>query len=307
LPAQAAEFCDERCLSSGARRGTGPRPGTRGRSINDLTQRHGFGAIASVRPPLFQAFSLQDYPAGLWVAEDDGRMLGFAFAWTCGELRFLAELFVAPGQQGAGIGGELLQRAMPPGQKGSAVVRALITFAFNTASQGLYMRHGMFPRLPLYFVRVARETLRGRLQAPQNPPPPLGLADLPKLAEIDVQLLGVSRAKHHRYLIEDPTMKGVLLRAGGERIGYAYLSRDGHIGPLAVTQPQAMGPALQAMLALALDSEASHVSALIPGTSDAALGAALALDMRVTLPMMLMASREFGDWRRYLPRNPLTM
>jgi len=276
-------------------------------SINDLSQRHGFGAVATLHPPLFQAFSLQDDPGGLFVAEDDGQMLGYAFAWACGELRFLAELFVAPGQQRNGIGNELLQRAMPPTRKGSAIVHALITFAFNTAAQGLYVRHGIYPKLPLYFVTVPREALRARLPTPQQMPPLLSLADLPKLAEIDAKVLGFSRAKHHRYLLGDPTMKGVLLRAGGERIGYAYLSSDGHIGPLAVTKPQAMSAALQAMLAMALDGDASNISAFVPGGGDAALGVALAQGMRITLPMMLMASRDFGDWRSYLPRNPLMM
>lgn len=272
-------------------------------SINDLTRRHGFGAIAALRPPRFQAFSREDHPEGLWVAEDDGKMLGYAFAWRCGELCFLAELFVAPGRQGSGLGGELLRLAMPRPHKDSAIVRALIAFAFNTASQGLYVQQGLFPKLPLYFVRADRETLQTRLRARQSPSP-LTLDDLPKLAEIDARILGVSRTKHHRYLLGDPAMRGVLLRAGGERIGYAYISADGHVGPLAVARPEAMGAALQAVLAMALDGDAAHITALIPGTSDAALGTAVGLGMRITLPMMLMASRDFGDWRCYLPRNP---
>ena len=276
-------------------------------SINELSNRHGFGAIASLRPPQFQAFCLREQPGLLWVAEQDGEMLGYAFAWACGELRFLAELFVAPGRQGAGIGRELLGRTIPPARKGGAAVNALITFAFNAASQGLYMRHGMFPKLPLYFVSASRQTLQARLQAPPATPPALTLADLPKLAEIDHQALGVVRTEHHRFLLADPAMRGVLLRAGGERIGYAYLSADGHIGPLAVTKPQAMGPALQAMLAMALDGNATNISAFLPAAGDAALGVAAAQGMRITLPMMLMASRDFGDWRCYLPRNPLMM
>src|SRR3954469_12608313 len=39
------------------------------RSINDLTERHGFGAMATLRPPQFQRFSLEDDPDGLWLAE----------------------------------------------------------------------------------------------------------------------------------------------------------------------------------------------------------------------------------------------
>ena len=36
------------------------------RSINDLTERHGFGPMATLRPPDFQLFSLKDDPDGLW-------------------------------------------------------------------------------------------------------------------------------------------------------------------------------------------------------------------------------------------------
>jgi hypothetical protein len=53
-------------------------------SMNKLCERHGFGPIATVRPPGFSLFSLSDDPNGLWVAEDDGEILGFAFSWVCG-------------------------------------------------------------------------------------------------------------------------------------------------------------------------------------------------------------------------------
>ena len=59
------------------------------RSMNELCERHGFGPIATVRPPAFSRFSLSDDPEGLWVAEDDGEILGFAFSWLCGDLWFL--------------------------------------------------------------------------------------------------------------------------------------------------------------------------------------------------------------------------
>jgi hypothetical protein len=49
------------------------------RSINDLTERHGLGAMATLRLLQFRLFSLRDDPDGLWVAEDAGEMVGFAF------------------------------------------------------------------------------------------------------------------------------------------------------------------------------------------------------------------------------------
>src|SRR6516164_1378301 len=82
------------------------------RSMNELSQSHGFGPMATARPPSFSLFSLRDDPGGLWVAADADEILGFAFSWVCGGLWFLAQLFVSPGQQGRGIGNELLKRTL---------------------------------------------------------------------------------------------------------------------------------------------------------------------------------------------------
>src|SRR5262245_58759365 len=128
-------------------------------SMNELCDRHGFGPIATMRPPAFSLFSLRDDPDGLWVAEDDGEILGFGFSWVCGDLWFLAQLFVLPGQQGRGIGQGLLHRAFQLAVSAKAATKALITFAFNGVSQGLYIRHGLLPRCPIYNVEISREAL----------------------------------------------------------------------------------------------------------------------------------------------------
>ncbi len=275
------------------------------RSINDLTERHGFGTMASLRPPHFQLFSLKDDPDGLWVAEDAGQMLGFAFSWVSGDLWFLAELFVSPGHQGLGIGNELLKRTLQHAQKMGAANKALITFTFNTASQGLYIRHGLLPRLPIYFFKVEREVLVGRLQSSQLRCVPLQntASHLQSLAQIDAQALGLSRKKHHRFLITNNAMRGVALYAGDDCIGYAYVSSDGHVGPLAVAQPNAMGAAFRTALNLAVESGCEQVSGFLNGTSDAP-SIAVEHGMRITIPMVLMSTRDFGNWPQYLPRNP---
>jgi ribosomal protein S18 acetylase RimI-like enzyme len=274
-------------------------------SINDLTERHGFGKIAVPRPPQFQSFSLKDDPDGLWVAEDDGQIRGFAWSWICDDLWFLAQLFVSPAQQGSGIGNELIRRTWDPAQKKGATNKALITFAFNTVSQGLYLRHGMFPRFPIYIFSVASERLINRLQGTRLSSVTLEESDphLRNLAEIDARALGVSREKHHKYLIRDKATKGVLLFDANACVGYAYIA-EGHIGPLAVAQRSAMSAAFNTALALAAESGASQVSAFVSGASETALSTAVERGMRITLPMMMMSTHAFGDWRQYLPRNP---
>src|SRR4051794_26460147 len=132
-------------------------------SINDLTERHGFGRMASRSPPRFQSFSLQDDPRGLWTAEDDGEAVGFAWSWACSDFWFLAQLFVSPNLQSRRTGRELLKRTLEHADLVGAKQRALITFAFNTVSQGLYIRHGFMPRFPIYSMSIPRERLAGQL------------------------------------------------------------------------------------------------------------------------------------------------
>lgn len=275
-------------------------------SINDLTARHGFGQMAASRPPSFQLFSLKDDPDGLWVAEDGDELLGFAWSWACGDLWFLAQLFVSPGQQGRGIGNELLRRTFDHAQKSGAANKALITFTFNTVSQGLYIRHGLYPRFPIYFFGVARDVLMNRLQGELLRCLPLEetASHLRTLAGIDTRALSVSREKHHRFLINDPATRGVSLHFGDDCVGYAYVSADGHIGPLAVVQPDVLGTAFRTALSLAAEAGSAQVSAFLPGTSDTALSTAVAHGMRITFPMVLMSTRAFADWTQYLPRNP---
>jgi ribosomal protein S18 acetylase RimI-like enzyme len=275
------------------------------RSINDLTERHGFGPMASLRPPQFQLFSLNDDPDGLWVAEDAGQIVGFAFSWVCGDLWFLAELFVAPGNQARGIGNELLKRTLQHAQKTGAANKALITFTFNTVSQSLYIRHGLLPRFPIYFCKAERDVLIGRLQPSELHYVPLedSASHLRILAQIDAQALGLSREKHHRFLINADAMRGVALHTRDDFIGYVYVSSDGHIGPLAIVQPNAMDTAFSTALNLAVESGSSQVSAFLSGTSEAPR-VALEHGMRLTFPMLLMSTHDFGNWRQYLPRNP---
>lgn len=275
-------------------------------SINDLTERHGFGAMASVRPATFQLFSFNDDPGGMWIAEDAGEIVGSAFSWACGDLWFLAELFIAPRLQGSGIGRELLRRTLDHAEQKKSKTRALITFTFNTVSQGLYVRHGMFPRLPLNMVAVNRKAIPqvGSNAGLKYRRAEASEATLATLAAVDAGALGVSRAKHHVHLLDDPAMKGFLFDEGDDCIGYAYVAPTGHIGPLAVTRRDAMEPAFAMALRIAADGESDQVSAFLPGCCETALGVAADHRMRIVLPMVLVSDQDFGDWRRYLPRNP---
>jgi len=129
-------------------------------------------------------------------------------------------------------------------------------------------------------------------------------ADIEALGAIDLGALGLSREKHHRHLLSDPTMRGFLMSEGNSPIGYAYVASTGHVGPLAVARSDAMGPAFNTAVTLAGSSNSRQISAFLPGSCDPALSIAAERGMRITLPMVLVSNRDFGDWRCYLPRNP---
>src|SRR5579872_2131845 len=260
-------------------------------SMNDLVKRHGFGSIGVVRPPNFSMFSLADDPEGLWVVDGDaGQILGFAFSWVCDDLWFLAQLFVSPEHQGCGIGRELLKRTLEHAQKMRVTKKALITFTFNSVSQGLYIRHGLFPRFPIYNFNVARAALIGRLQSAPWRCVPIEntTSHLRRLSQIDAQALGVSREKHHKYLINDSATRGVAVYEGNDCVGYIYVA-DGHIGPVAVTRRGLLGAAFRTALNLAVEHGSEQVSAFLPGSSAAVLSIAVEHGMRITLPMVLMS------------------
>ena len=154
-------------------------------------------------------------------------------------------------------------------------------------------------------VSVSRDRLMSRIAEPRLHLDSLAgkTATLNDLTLIDRYALGVSREKHHRYLIGDRATSGFTIHDGNECVGYVYIS-DGHIGPLAVSRPEVMGAALATALSFAARSNSPNISAFLPGASESALKAAMNHGMRITFPMLLMSTREFGNWVSYLPRNP---
>jgi hypothetical protein len=160
--------------------------------------------------------------------------------------------------------------------------------------------------MPIYFFAAPREWVIAVL-----PKPPFRsvaiddtAAHMHTLFEIDATAVGAAREKHHRYLLNEPGTTGVLLWADSGCVGYAYIGSNGHVGPLAVTRAEVLGDAFITALKIAAEGSSEKISAFLPGTCDRALTLAVDHDMRITFPMLLMASPGYGDWAQYLPRNP---
>jgi len=170
---------------------------------NDLRVRHGFSPAPGPQPPHFQKFCLAQDPAGLWVAERGDAILGFGFSWTIRKFWYLSQLFIRPDVQAKGIGQALLSKTLQQAQGNGADNRALITFAFNTASTGLYIKNGLYPREPLYRMVAPAAAVEQYITTTDYCAAPIEPSPQPCdwIGRLDEEVLGFSRDAHHRFLL----------------------------------------------------------------------------------------------------------
>lgn len=276
-------------------------------AINDLNRRHGFPEFPPSPPSPLYSFSLTEEPEGFWVAEDDGTIAGYSISWVRGTFWFLYDLFVLPEYQGTGIGQKLIQKAFEHSAGCEIDNRALITFAYNPISISLYIKYGMYPREPLYLMEIPRAALRGnfgRIQAdPLERVKPSGLVT-DQLGGIDEQVLGISRAKHHVYLLNAPGSACYIFKEKDNVRGYAYVWSSGRVGPLAVLSHADFDKLWHSALVLAAASDAETIRMLVPGTNEQAASLAHRCRFRISHPMLLMSAKPFGTWQNYSLYSP---
>jgi GNAT superfamily N-acetyltransferase len=276
-------------------------------ALNGLRVQHGLMATAPLRSPLFQRFSLAEDPTGLWVADAGDTVVGFGFSWVRQKFWYLSQLFIRPDMQTKGVGQELLSQTLRQGEQNGTENRALTTFAFNTISTGLYVRNGIFPREPLYRV-VAPAPVVERKIKPAGCLDALPIEPWPQsedwLAEIDEQVLGFRRGSHHEFLLSGFAVRAARIDRAGRQAGYAYVSGEGHIGPIAISQDADAKQVVQTAIYYALQGRPDQISLIVPGKADQVMGLVTELGFRLEDPMVLMSALPFGDWSHYLPSNP---
>jgi GNAT superfamily N-acetyltransferase len=275
-------------------------------AFSELRVRNGLSPVP-LRPPVFQRFVMAEDPTGLWVAEADGAVIGFACSWTRQRFWYLSQVFVQPGVQARGIGQALMSRTLEQATRVGAENRALITLGYNMASTGLYIRNGLYPREPLYRLAAPAAALAGRLVAdPATVATPLATwpGEQAWLGAVEEAVIGFRRETQHGFTQATPGMRGLRLDQDGRPAGYAYISAEGHVGPLLAAPGAEEARIALAAVHTALAGGSAQVSLVVPGRAERILAALSSLDFRIQESMLLMADRSFGDWSRYLPSNP---
>jgi Acetyltransferase (GNAT) family len=220
---------------------------------------------------------LREDSDGFWVAEIAGELAGITLAWVRGSLWYLAHLFVSPKHQGLEIGTSLLARALQHHKTEPITNRALVTFAYDPVSISLYARHGMYARDPLYLMECPKDQVKR-----EKPDQKLNDEKLEEshakgsiLSRIDTLCVGYPRERNHEYLVGQPNVQCHLFSVGGEPVGYAYVWKNGKIGPLATVSQRVFKDTVKTSLSIATQQESPTVGLLVTGSNDALMRIAL--------------------------------
>jgi ribosomal protein S18 acetylase RimI-like enzyme len=91
-------------------------------------------------------------PEGCFVAEEDGRVLGFVFSRTWGGVGWFGTFAVLPEYQGRGIGRQLIAASLDYLRQDPGRVIGLETMPESPYNLGLYLRRGFQARLPTFLL-----------------------------------------------------------------------------------------------------------------------------------------------------------
>lgn len=239
----------------------------------------------------------------VYVAEEEGRITGYAGAITRGPVTYLTDLFVRPAVQSAHLGTRLLQRALPPSAGGIRCTMA----STDPRAASLYIRNGMIPQWPHYCLRANRPA-----------PEPLAVSGIetieaePQDAEMirwDAEVGGRPRPQEHAFWVREERGIPLWFRRRGTVIGYGYVRLGAGslwypdaaaIGPVGVRDPDDAVACVAAAIAWARDrAEVLRIS--VPG-SHPALTPLLDTHFLITYVETFLSSapQPFFDLRCYL-------
>ena len=236
-----------------------------------------------------------------WIAIDDndGSMVGYARSIERGGLIELTELFVRPGNQSAGLGSRLIERAFPSGR---GEVRVIVATT-DLRALARYYKAGTVVRFPVASMAGApRAAPRKRAGAADLEADPATLGDIPDLAAIETAVVGYARDADYAWLIEH--RHGHVYRRDGRAVGFGFVSPDGS-GPIAALDLADQIPILLHAEGRAHALGMDELSIEVPRPNEIAMRHLLGRGFKIDPPLtMLMSSVEFGKFDRFMPFGP---
>ena len=246
---------------------------------------------------------------GFLVAEVKKRLAGFCCSVVRSNLWLLSYFVVAPEFQGTGVGRDLFERTLAEMQGNKEVeVLAAYTNASNWPSISLYTRNGIFPRMPVLKLEGNISSIceaTREVQPLEGEVASLNEETIASVDGIDLKIRGINRDIDHRFWLGAAAMRCYLFKKRGKVTGYAYVSDDGTIGPLATLNAE---DDIERILCFCLDRLSSQgVDSFIvhvPGDNTGALSLLYDRGFKIQELSLVMSSLPFGRWENYIISRP---
>ena len=272
------------------------------KATGDLLRRHNFPDHIPVDPPprflAFRRHAYEHHLGSYWVATDDGQTVGFAIGIRHPDLWYLAALHVLPEYQGRGTGKQLLDLALRgsarPGDK-----LCVISQSIQPVSNAIYVEAKMLPWAPVL-------DWVGEVVDPLPDPPPgtrfQMTSDAEAVTSVDRDVMGTNRSSQILFLLDQPDLRCGLYAVEDAPVGYAFISDDGGIGPVAATHQSHMRPLLAAAISTVATRAERSVSLQVVGASTAIHDLVRGLGLRIAgSSNILLSSRPLWQTGRYIP------
>ena len=241
-----------------------------------------------------------------WLALDESTPIGMCVAHDLEDERFICPLVVEPGFRAGGLATELLARVHNNDTPG--MPSALIDVQFPVP-MAFALKAGLALRVPVTSVSGAIPTddvlleLAGGMQSfgvkPLDP-----FEQARSLDAIDRQVRGGARARDHQELFSRGV--GSAFFVDNSMVGYAYVRRDGRIGPLAAVAASYVAPLFAySMAAIRREFGASWCTALIPGVNMRAQRVALRAGLTVEGSYIFAGDVDIGELECYVGADPV--
>jgi hypothetical protein len=124
------------------------------------------------------------------------------------------------------------------------------------------------------------------------------------LDPLEEAVISFRRGTQHRFMQTSWGLRALRIEAGGRPAGYAYVSAEGHVGPLLAAPEADEAAVVLAAIREGLAGRSKQISLVVPGRAERILAALSPLGFRIEESTLMMAARSFGDWTRYLPSSP---
>lgn len=226
--------------------------------------------------------ALRTDPAGCWVAEVDGQVVGGAVSRVRELMWILASFAVAPAHQGRGIGTQLMAAAM---QHGRGCLRGMFAASADPGAVRRYRLAGfdLHPQMLLTGV-VDRSAIPVVERVREG-----GAADVDLLDSVDRRTRGAAHLSDHELLLAQFRLVVADHTTGS---GYAYVDADGSPALLAATNRRTAAKLMwEALASSAPGAQVSvhHITAANAWALDVGLAAHLAIHQNGYLCVRHMA------------------